>query len=1070
MLLAGEPGIGKTRLARKLAKDAEAEGAGVAWGRCWEGGGAPTFWPWVEAMRGAVATAGLEGLRGDLGEGAHYVVHLFPELRGRFSTPKERSVHPAGDPEHEHADPEHARFLLFDSVTRLLVAAASRKPLLIVLDDLHAADTPSLSLLEYVVRHLEDTRLVIVGTARDAEVRRRPEAADIFSRCARGSSRLTLGGLSEAEVAELVSASAGETVPGDVLREIHRATDGSPLFVQEVMRTLSAQGRLSSPGTKVGELPEGVRDVIRRRLAPLPTHCHDVLSVAAVVGRDFEVGVLEAVSDRPQSQIFEILDEATREGVVEVDGSSRAAGRFRFVHALFRETLYQSLQHGRRLGLHLQVASALEASQGPEPPLSELAHHFFAAAALGSADKAIDYSLRAAATATERLAYEEALVQYERALGLPFADERVRAEALARLAQTHRSLGHWEEALPTWEKALAIYERLGEREAVGRLCWDVGHQLGTAWRWPESFAFVGRGLAALGDIVNADHVRLLTRSGVALSAIGHHHAGKSAIERGLGMAETLGDEALIGYAIYSKAIHHWRYMEVAELIETGGRASAGLLRIGDVDHACNASIMVLGAQILAGELQAAKKTAEELRPYAGKLAQHLSTWMMQAIDSAVLAVETGDLVGAGRDLMGSIASAPRFEGDTYLVAVLSGILASWRGDTEGALGYFEQVARFDKDTVVTDSKSYVVLALAMAGRTDEALAALEEGRHRLARSGQPNAYASWKLSLSAVEVLVLAGKRQEAAALYPTVLEAKIGGARCVGIDFRFIDTVAGMAAAAGRQWSLAEDHYQAALRLASEMPQRIEQAEVRRFYATMLVERDAPGDRENAVELIDEAITMYRKLGMPLHLGIGERLRASLGDPGRPEGTAASATVEVVFREEGDYWTVGYEGRTFHLRSVKGLRYLRELLRNPGRELSVTDLAADPSEEITARAIDGADVRLRSAASALGDAGEVLDARAKSEYAARLRDLRGELEEATRFNDTGRSARLAEEIDALTRELASAVGLGGRDRKAASAAERARQHHPHARRRREEDRREGPRAGRLLREDDQDG
>ncbi|MEA2627159.1 MAG: eukaryotic-like serine/threonine-protein kinase, partial [Candidatus Binatota bacterium] len=785
VLLAGEAGIGKTRLARKIAKEAVAGGMAVVWGRCWEGGGAPNYWPWVEVMREYVARTDDETLGRELGEGAPYVAELLPEIRSRLPRPGEPAAGAAIG--HEHADPDHARFLLFDAVTRLLIAAARRRPLAIVVDDLHAADLPSLFLLEFVSGRLDDAPLLIIGTYREAEVRRTPEAADVVSRIARRSLRIVLRGLSQPDVAELVAATAHETVPPDVVREIHRVTDGSPLFVQEVVRTLAAEGRLSSPGARVRALPAGVHDVIRRRLAPLPAHCHDVLSVAAVVGREFDVSILEMVCDRPRAQIFEILDESIREGVIEVDARSRSAGRFRFSHSLFRETLYDNLQHGRRLGLHLQVARAMEKSPdwSATPRFSELAHHYVEAAPLGGVDEAVEYSLRAADAAARQLAYEEARAQCERALALPIPDERKRAEVLAELAEAQRSLGRWEDALPTWEQAIAIHERTGNREAVGRLCWDVGHQLGTAWRWPESFAFVGRGLAALGDIVNADHVRLLTRSGVALSAIGHHDAGKEAIDRALSMAETLRDEPLIGYAEYSQTIHHWCYLQVRQTIDVGRRAAARLRRSGDLEHAGNASTMVLGSELLAGRLKDAKRTAAELRPLAGKLAQHLSPWLMQAIDSAVVAVEGGDLAAAGRDLLDSVESAPRFEGDTYLATVLYGILASWRGDTEAALRQFEQVSRFDEDTAVTDSKSYVLLTLALAGRTDEALTLLDEWRSRIARAGQPNTYASWKLLLSATEVFVAAGKRDRAAELYSDVLEAGKDGARCVGIDLR---------------------------------------------------------------------------------------------------------------------------------------------------------------------------------------------------------------------------------------------------------------------------------------------
>jgi hypothetical protein len=250
------------------------------------------------------------------------------------------------------------------------------------------------------------------------------------------------------------------------------------------------------------------------------------------------------------------------------------------------------------------------------------------------------------------------------------------------------------------------------------------------------------------------------------------------------------------------------------------------------------------------------------------------------------------------------------------------------------------------------------------------------------------------------------------------------------------------LAAEAGGLWEEAEEHYGRALRQAEELPHRVESAEVRRCYATMLLQRARPGDQERGRRLLQEAIQQYTSLGMKGRAGLAQQLASSGGTRAivPRDGGSAVAGRGSSLRKEGDVWTINYGNQVVRVRDVKGLRYLARLLGEPGREFHVLDLGLGGGDA-------GAPVGGRRPVptpeeghlSGFGDAGALLDPQAKAAYRRRLQELDEELDEAVSFNDHERAARAEAELDALKGELARAVGLGGRDRVAASSAERAR-------------------------------
>src|SRR5437016_2078313 len=281
-LVVGEAGIGKTRLVEELAREAAARGHLVLWGRCWESEGAPPYWPWIQVIRAYLRTARSEGPpRVAGGAGAPYLAQLVPELGGLDSPA------PSAPPQSEHA-----RFYLFDAVATFLGSRPDRTPLVLVFDDLQWADTPSLLLLQFLVHELRDTAMLVVATYREMEARQSPHVADILGALARDGRHLPLRGFGEEEVALFIEGKTGRSASAALVRAVHRETEGNPFFVDEIVHLLvgGAPERWDATVARRLPVPQGVREAIRRRLAPLPAPCKDALTLASVVGREFGLG------------------------------------------------------------------------------------------------------------------------------------------------------------------------------------------------------------------------------------------------------------------------------------------------------------------------------------------------------------------------------------------------------------------------------------------------------------------------------------------------------------------------------------------------------------------------------------------------------------------------------------------------------------------------------------------------------------------------------------------------------------------------------------------------------------
>src|SRR3954471_5224421 len=473
MMLVGEPGIGKTRTAQELGTYARIRGAHVLVGRSYEGEGAPAYWPWVQMSRALIAEHDTDFLVRAMGAGAADIARVMPEVRDQV---------PDLEPPRS-LEPEQARFRFFDAVTTFLRNVAGKEPLVLVLDDLHWADAPTLRLLQFLARELSDTSILVVGTYRDVELGRRHPLSQALAHMSRQGllARVVLRGLSEQEVGRFIQVTASIEPPPRLVRAIHEETEGNPFFVSEIVNLLASEGNLDDP-TRLGEwtvtIPQGVREVVGRRLDRLSEDCNRVLAIASVVGREFSVEVLERVADLPRDRLLELVEEAEGERIV--DEASQPSLRFSFSHALVREALYEELGVTQRVRLHRRIAEVIEeiCGENREPHLEELAHHFLEAQEL---DRAIEYSEAAAHRAVEVMAFEEGAELYGKALQAlelrnPTPTKR-HVELMVALGIAQSRAADLRRARQTFKRGADCARDLGENELFAASALGLSHSI-----------------------------------------------------------------------------------------------------------------------------------------------------------------------------------------------------------------------------------------------------------------------------------------------------------------------------------------------------------------------------------------------------------------------------------------------------------------------------------------------------------------------------------------------------------------------------------------------------------------
>jgi tetratricopeptide (TPR) repeat protein len=956
----GEPGIGKTHLVETCAAEAMGDGASVAWGRCWEAGGAPAYWPWIEVLRA-------------LGED---LAALVP-------------------------DPGAERFELFDKVAQRLLGAAAERPLVIVLEDLHAADPTSLLVLELLAPRLRAAPLLVLATYRVGDPGTGREVERLLAGLSRRGEELALAGLDLDATRALATASVDSELPDDAVAELLRRTEGNPFFVQALAGALADRRR------GAGALPAGVREAIGRRLEPLVPGTRATLGAAAVIGRDFAVGRVARLRGVLPDEALALLEPALRARLV-----AEAEGELRFTHTLIRDVLYEELDPSERADLHRREAEALEPQAAHDAELlHELAHHRVAAVPVGDAGAALAACEQAAVHALASLAFEDAAALYRR--GLAVADRAVeplsasrRAALLLALGDAHMRAGDASAAREAFAQAANVARTNGMAPELAQAALGFGRVVVRPGENDETLvALLEQALEQVQEEHSGVRAMLLARLARELHFGPEVERPRALAAEAVVLADADGDPRVRAYALaawhVARAVPH----TVVERVEAA-KGVIGLAReAGDLEQELEGRVLLSVDMLELGQPGAAADEIDAAEPVAARLRQPALTWRVLQVRSA-LALLAGRFDEAERLIAEAYALGRRSRGrGAYRYRLLHELeLCHLRG----GFGRLEDELRA-MATEVPDRWGFMLTRLlALTGRLEEA----RPGFERLAADdfgGPVDDMAALPVLSRCAEMCSGLGDVERAALLYERLLpHAEHWVVVASGLTSGTVGARLGTLAATMGRLDEAAAHMEAAVaahRAAGAAPFT---ALAEHELAVVLRRR---GEPERADELLGHALRTARALGMT---PLVERIEAAAPAAGR--APAAEARLEL----EGEFWIARFADREVRLRDRKGMGHLARLVEHPHRELSALELSgAGPA--------------------APGDAGELLDAEAKRAYRARVEELREQLDEAERWNDPERAERAAAELELVSAELSRAVGLGGRDRRAASAAERAR-------------------------------
>ena len=999
-VLYGEPGIGKTRLAAEVAERALERGFAVTWGRASETGGAPVYWPWIELL----AELHDDGPPPPLG------------VLGR-EVPRGQP----GSDEGMHLDPARERFELFQSVASFLRERAKPTPLLIVFDDLHMADIASLELLAFVLRRLHGSRIALIATSRDAEARV-PAIAEVVTRIFRQGEVLTLPAFSTAEVEAAVASKLGATDRA-LSAALFELTQGNPLFLHETLHVVAARaGPRSLVELRGLAVTGGALTLVRERLSGADPDLVSLLEVASVLGREVSTPLLAEVAKRSLLELELCLDAAAQRGILV----RRDQDRWAFAHVLVREAFYGGLPPERRAALHADAARALErrVEKGHTGDLSSLAHHAFCALPLGDAAQASRLARRAAESARRQLAYDEAVTTLNRALivcdRFEIPDQE-RAEVELALGWTSTESGQIEQGRDFFRRVSQSARKVGDARLLARAALGQGGAYVFGEIRDELVTTLKEALDALGSSIDPEDVRLRARLLARLAAA-------------LTPSRTTPHEPLkLARSALSMIANE---VNLRTCVDVDVGAGAALSAFAPPGECIPVNERLLGNARLVGD------RVLELRALTRLACDYLESGNMAAAAGANSARRAlGDAMGHPRyawqsPLIRSMHAMPEGQFDACEAAIVEARAMAADAEDESALRCIE---------------AHQFFLLLLAGRS-EALRAQEAAMLRVvtlltpthraiiggtvaARTGDNLRALAWLRSIGRdasswsrlwrsilTEAALLCGARELYEPLYAS-FAAEQSPSVCSGpFAFVCLPSIAysrGIAAFALSRPEEGMKECERALSFARGLAARAHTAWIELGWGEGL------GAAPAACEHLEQALALASELEMP---DVARRARAGLERIARPAATAPVTLTPVITpTTDGREWAIARAGRELRLKSVRGLPMLRRLLENPDQEIHVLDLAVETAPGSALPRFD------------LGDAGPVLDPRARREYGARLAELRAELADAEQLQDQGRAERLRGEIAALNQQLSAALGLRSRERRAGSAAERAR-------------------------------
>ncbi len=875
-----------------------------------------------------------------------------------------------------------------------------------MLEDLHAADLASLQLLAFVAAHLRDAGLAVIGTYRDLEAGQSPACADLLQRTGRCGQLIGLRRLARDEVGVLAAAARAGTAPldEDAVDQLHLATDGNPLFVVELLRLLPPGQPLHGPLP----VPAGVRAVVRERLAGLTEQRRALLAAAATIGREFAAPLLASVCGRPLAEVAADLAAAEEAGLV----AERAPSRHGFSHGLFAEALRQDPPPDRRFALHLAIAGELERLHAGDPaaPLAEIAHHLLEAGP-AAAERAVAAARRAAEAAVRQLAFEEAAALLERAAAAAslLGCAQTRAELLLAMAHARTLAGEVDAGRAACLEAAGLARSLGAPELLGRAAIGYGAAFTFGVTDDVLVALLEETLAALPPEDSPARARMLARLAAALQPARDPEQPMAIARQAIRMAHRIGDDRTRLDVLHAAAASLAKYGPPVERIAIDAETRELAARLGEPSLALRAHARLMFDHLELGDAGSALGDLQAYEDLAAELARPRARWP-GAMFRAMFALYEGRFADQERHLGEAgawMARAGETLGPRSLEMHRIGTLRA-RGDDAGLEGRSSRMWRQMRWTHDIYDRTLRWMILARLGRIDELRASLARcSPDDVVSLGDPIVVA-W-----AAESAALARDRVWAGALVawlePRASQMAVQGMLGMFVDGPLTRPLFLLADVLDRA-DFSRASFDRALATARGHGARPLEARILYEWGTI---RGARGHAAESRRCLEEALAVASSLDLPLCA----RIAAALGQ----RDAVATADEGVALTREGDHWTIRGEGGTIRLRDSRGLDMLARLVAQPGREIHAL--------ELTGAREAGVD----------GHAGEMLDRDARDRYRARLGEIEAERDKAQAWNDAGRVERLAAEEEALRGELARAVGLGGRARRAGDASERAR-------------------------------
>ena len=983
VVFVGEPGIGKSRLAMEAAATATAAGWTTLWGRAWEAGGAPPYWPWRQICDQLDREGPIAQLWGGRGGSA--------------------------------TDPDQARFELFDAVTRSIAGACETTPTLCILDDLHAADVPSLELLAFATRHMRGSRLVWLLTWRDAEGGRQP-VRDALARIAREATIVPVTALTDVDANELID-DVDRDVDIELRGKLLRATGGNPLFLLETLAAL-ATGHVVASELEQLPLAHGIAAIVQDRLDPLPPEARTLAEAASAVGRDVALDRWIAAASSTADVVRRGAQALVGAGILTALGRDR----WRFGHDLVREAIYRAAGDDV-IEIHRRLAHVLDAAvtAGDASLVGERAHHGLLA--LDDPRTALDWTIAAADHARSQCAYEEALAIIERALSR--IGTQAHQDAALQLARGRvlLDLGDAGKANEAFATVIALARKANDPRMVAAAALGMGARYVLGDNLHELIALIDEAMAALPESERELHARLLARKAAALTPAADPEPVLAIARDANQLVADSPDDAV--------------RLEVAVAV---GAAFAGIAHPRE-SIPVNTTVVSLARE--RGD------RALELRGLSRLVTDHV-----QANDFA-----RADAILATRDALARALVQPRF---AWMEPLFRSMRAMLRGDfavCDAAVAEAETYRSQDPNATRACAihRTWVLLAadrvdalreheptvLASIRTMEPILAGVIRAVIRL-RAGELAAARSEVDALDPALAhgrapMILATLGEVIAVVGPESLqhetyELLAPNADSNGIFGLFgivcgppVASTLGQLAASFGELERARAHFESALAMATIAGAHVSRAWTAYWFGRALAAAGDPG----AARVIDDAIREATRLGIT---GLVERCRAitprpaaapttpqTPAEPPVPRGPAPAVAWTLV--EHAGSWLVTIGDRSFLVPNLRGMPMLARLAANPHVEVHSLELVSGSVEPDA----DG------------GDAGELLDDKARAAYRKRVAQLADAIEDAETRGDVARAEAARDEHEQLLRELSRAVGLGGKVRRAGAAAERAR-------------------------------